>query len=65
MWAVQAGTAVSTRVRDGVPNSVNLLRWGADAPTGCCLIERWDYAGSCKAFIRGMVTEVKPGGVTD
>ena len=30
MWVVQAGTAVSSRVREGVPNSVNLLRWGAD-----------------------------------
>ena len=60
MWAVQAGTAVSTRVRDGVPNSVNLLRWGADAPTGCCLIERWDYAAAAQAFVRTAVTEVRP-----
>jgi hypothetical protein len=27
IWAVHAGTAVSSRVRQGVPNSVNLLRW--------------------------------------
>ena len=27
MWVVQAGTAVSTRTRPDVPNSVNLLRW--------------------------------------
>lgn len=60
MWAVQAGTAVSSRVRDGVPNSVNLLRWGRDAPTGRCLIERWDYAASNQAFVRTTVTEVQP-----
>ena len=62
MWAVQAGTAVSSRVRDGIPNSVNLLRWGYDAPAGRCLIERWDYAASSQAFVRTTVTDVKPGG---
>jgi hypothetical protein len=65
MWAVQAGTAVSSRVRGGIPNSVNLIRWGCGISEGRCLIERWDYASNCNAFIRGMVTEVKPGGVTD
>lgn len=37
---VQAGTAVSRRVRPGVPNSVNLLRWEAAARR--CLVEQWD-----------------------
>jgi 3',5'-cyclic AMP phosphodiesterase CpdA len=60
LWAVQAGTAVSSRVRDGVPNSVNLLRWGADSSTGCCQIERWDYAAGEQAFVRGQITEVWP-----
>jgi predicted phosphodiesterase len=60
MWAVQAGTAVSWRVRDGVPNSVNLLRWGRDAPAGLCLIERWDCNATGPAFIRASVVEVKP-----
>jgi 3',5'-cyclic AMP phosphodiesterase CpdA len=60
MWAVQAGTAVSSRVRDGVPNSVNLLRWGSDAPAGRCLIERWDYAAMAQVFFRTAVTEVEP-----
>lgn len=60
MWAVQAGTAVSRRVRAGAPNSVNLLRWGgADAP-GCCLIEQWDYHATLQAFVRHRVTEVSP-----
>ena len=65
MWAVQAGTAVSWRVREGFPNSVNLVRWGRDAPAGRCLIERWDYAADCQAFIRVTVTDVKPGGAAD
>jgi 3',5'-cyclic AMP phosphodiesterase CpdA len=60
MWAVQAGTAVSRRVRDGVPNSVNLLRWGRDAPTGLCLIERWDCGATGPAYIRTAVVEVTP-----
>jgi 3',5'-cyclic AMP phosphodiesterase CpdA len=64
MWAVQAGTAVSWRVRDGMPNSVNLLRWGSDAPERSCMIERWDYAASSGAFVRTTVTEVHPASVS-
>lgn len=39
-WAVQAGTAVSHRVRARHPNSVNVIM-RADANTGS--VERWDY----------------------
>jgi 3',5'-cyclic AMP phosphodiesterase CpdA len=60
MWAVQAGTAVSSRVRKGVPNSVNLLRWGADSPSGCCRIEQWDYSPDDRAFVCAALTEVRP-----
>ena len=61
MWAVQAGTAVSSRVRRGVPNSVNLLRWGApDSSPGCCLIEQWDFSAARHAFARAEVTEIGP-----
>ena len=60
MWAVQAGTAVSARVRDGVPNSVNLLRWGRAAPAGHCLIEQWDCAADGPCFVRKAVTDVIP-----
>jgi len=58
VWAVQAGTAVSSRVRPGVPQSVNLLRW--DAGTGGCLIERWDHSAAEARFVRSSVTEVHP-----
>lgn len=44
MWAVQAGTAVSSRVRGGIPNSVNLLRWADDLAERRCSIEQWEYA---------------------
>jgi hypothetical protein len=40
IWAVQAGTTVSSRVRKDVPNSVNLLCWGEDSAPGCCRIEQ-------------------------
>ena len=60
MWAVQAGTAVSSRVRRGVPNSVNLLRWGDPAAPGCCQIEQWDYSAGDRAFVRAKVSEVRP-----
>jgi len=45
MWCVQAGTAVSFRVRYGTSNSVNLIHWNA-APPGQpreCRVERCDY----------------------
>lgn len=58
VWAVQAGTAVSWRVRDGVPNSVNLLRWGPDAPAGHCRVERWDHEARRDAFECHAVTDL-------
>ena len=60
MWAVQAGTAVSSRVRAGAPNSVNLLRWGADAPIGACKIEQWDFSATDQSFVCVELTEVHP-----
>jgi len=42
VWAVQAGTATSYRVRHHTPNSVNLVRCSA-AGTRSCVVERWDY----------------------
>lgn len=60
LWAVQAGTAVSSRVRAGVPNSVNLLRWGADSAPGCCQFEQWDFSAAECAFVRAAVSAVRP-----
>jgi hypothetical protein len=70
--AVQAGTAVSSRTRPGVPNSVNLLRWGeasggsgAPAQNGSeagdgCLVERWGFARRDRGFVCTAVTPVRP-----
>ncbi len=60
MWAVQAGTAVSSRVRKNVPNSVNLLCWGEDSAPGCCRIEQWDFSADVGAFVCARVSEVRP-----
>lgn len=60
MWAVQAGTAVSSRLRNGAPHSVNLVRWGAHAAPGCCRIEQWDFSAHDQAFVRAKVSEVRP-----
>jgi len=42
VWAVQAGTAVSSRVRSSVPNSVNVIRHDPAAAQRECMVERWD-----------------------
>ena len=49
-WVVQAGTALSHRVRGGIPNSVNLLRYGNERDF--CEVERWDYAPQRERFER-------------
>jgi 3',5'-cyclic AMP phosphodiesterase CpdA len=51
VWAVQAGTALSSRVRFGADCSVNLLRWPHDPVGGrACRIERWDFGREQQAF---------------
>ena len=51
LWAVQAGTAVSQRVRHDAGNSVNLIRLGnAVGGYRCCIIERWDCDGAERGF---------------
>jgi 3',5'-cyclic AMP phosphodiesterase CpdA len=47
-WAVQAGTAVSHRVRHEAPNSVNAIHHDARRLT--CEIERWDFAAASREF---------------
>ena len=45
MWCVQAGTAVSSRLRHGTCNSINLIHWRTPLPgqPRSCQIERCDY----------------------
>jgi 3',5'-cyclic AMP phosphodiesterase CpdA len=60
LWVVQAGTAVSSRIRDGAPNSVNILRWSGDGDRFRCDIEQWNYAAGDAAFVLAKVTSVEP-----
>ncbi|WP_048441956.1 metallophosphoesterase [Caenimonas sp. SL110] len=60
LCVVQAGTAVSSRVRQGVPNSVNLLRWGQDCAPGLCRIEQWDYSAGNQAFLLARASDIRP-----
>jgi 3',5'-cyclic AMP phosphodiesterase CpdA len=48
VWAVQAGTAVSHRVRGGIANSVNVIRHARAERE--CLIERWDFREETQGF---------------
>jgi 3',5'-cyclic AMP phosphodiesterase CpdA len=45
LYCLQAGTALSRRVRHGTPNSVNVIRWQppADGAERKVCVERWDY----------------------
>jgi 3',5'-cyclic AMP phosphodiesterase CpdA len=43
MWCVQAGTAVSSRIRREAPNSVNLIEFANHGGELGCHVERWDY----------------------
>src|SRR5687768_5777210 len=52
VWAVQAGTAVSRRVRLGGNNSINLIRYQVLQRRRHCIVERWDYLTSAKKFVR-------------
>lgn len=50
-WTVQAGTAVSKRVRGKVPNSINLIHYRPVKGKPQCVVEQWDYAGESQAFL--------------
>lgn len=51
VWALQAGTAVSSRVRHDSSNSINLIRHAFDGRLRHCVVERWDYDGACDEFL--------------
>ncbi|HYG43920.1 MAG TPA: metallophosphoesterase [Bordetella sp.] len=56
-WTIQAGTAVSHRVRGGSSNSVNLIEHLVDNGRHQCSIQRWDYATDPGEF-RCVATQV-------
>lgn len=47
MWAIQAGTALSHRLRGGISNSVNVLRTG---PGRYAEVSRWDLDEASSSF---------------
>jgi 3',5'-cyclic AMP phosphodiesterase CpdA len=51
VWALQAGTATSKRVRAGFPNSINFIRYARQPPL-VCTVERWDYDAGSAEFAR-------------
>ncbi|RTZ47468.1 metallophosphoesterase [Candidimonas sp. SYP-B2681] len=51
VWAVQAGTAVSSRIRHDSSNSINLIRHAFDGMPRHCVVERWDYDDDSDEFI--------------
>lgn len=57
-WTAQAGTATSSRIRDGIPNSVNLLRCDGTSGGRRCVVERWDFDAASARFRRGEVHEL-------
>lgn len=61
IWAVQAGTALSSRVRHGAPNSVNLIRHGEEAGSDArdCVVERWDFSADLQDFAQAAVSRLE------
>jgi len=58
LWAVNAGTAVSSRTRRDAGNSVNVLRTSRAEPR-ICVVERWTFSLAKQAFERA--AEVRLG----
>jgi 3',5'-cyclic AMP phosphodiesterase CpdA len=50
VWAVNAGTAISSRVRHDAGNSVNVLRTSEPPQAGRCSVEHWSYGEPRRAF---------------
>jgi 3',5'-cyclic AMP phosphodiesterase CpdA len=49
LWAVQAGTAVSSRIRHEAGNSVNIVRYDMQQPHSV-QVEQWDYLVGGRRF---------------
>ncbi|MFG6460477.1 metallophosphoesterase family protein [Roseateles sp. DXS20W] len=56
LWAVQAGTALSHRLRGGISNSVNVIHAGPGAR-----VERWDLDDASQSFRRVASTLLTAG----
>lgn len=62
LWAVNAGTAVSSRTRHDAGNSVNVLRVeSADSGEPHCRVEHWAYEQPSTAFVRRAEFSLRTG----
>lgn len=52
LWAVNAGTAVSSRLRWDAGNSVNVIRTAEPAVAGRCVVEHWTFGDARSKFER-------------
>ncbi|MET0378636.1 MAG: hypothetical protein ABW049_06530, partial [Spongiibacteraceae bacterium] len=59
IWSVQAGTAISRRVRGDAPNSFNVIRT-SNTHTMDVGVERWDYDATARAFALAAHTAIAP-----
>jgi len=55
LWSVQAGTAVSKRIREGISNSFHAIRRDS---AGECTVEQWDYDEAARWFHAGSRTSI-------
>jgi predicted phosphodiesterase len=69
LWVLQAGTAVSARIRSGTANSIHILRWHAPSDSAQAavsarkarlVIEQWDFASPQQAFVPVKVNTITP-----
>ncbi len=56
LWSVQAGTAVSSRIREGISNSFHVIRHESDR--GVATVEQWDYDEGRWQFDAGQMTTI-------
>lgn len=58
LWAVQAGTALSSRIRNGLPNSVNIVQYRNIDGRRACNVEQWDFDSRRSTFQPVAVTSI-------
>jgi 3',5'-cyclic AMP phosphodiesterase CpdA len=61
LWAVQAGTALSTRIRNGKPNSVNVVHYKSEHDKRDCSVEQWDFDMRSRTFCSVLSTPLDIG----
>lgn len=59
LWVVQAGTAVSSRIRHEAGNSVNLIRYRGSGLRRSCSVERWDFRDQDQCFTPAAIDELE------